>query len=100
MFSIIRNMISHSYLDGKSACRDSNGASKYSSCIDDYIESQIKCKVPWIANDITSYEFCNLVNQTKEYLQLSKKISRMRDSEAAEETGCHIPCKRNEFTTK
>ena len=41
-----------------------------------------------------------MANQTVKYLEISKKISMMRDAEVAEETGCHIPCKRNEFNTK
>ena len=72
----------------------------YSSCIDKYVERQINCQVPWIASENASHETCTMANQTVKYLEISKKISMMRDAEVAEETGCHIPCKRNEFNTK
>ena len=72
----------------------------YSSCIDKYVERQINCKVPWIASENNSHEICTMANQTIKYLEISKKISMMRDAEVAEKTGCHIPCQRNEFNTK
>ena len=72
----------------------------YSSCINKYVERQIKCKVPWIESENTFNETCTKINQTVKYLKISKKISMMRDAEVAEETGCHIPCKRNEYNTK
>ena len=95
-------MISDSLLslDGKSICRNKQDLPFLSSCIDDYIQSQIKCKVPWISNNNTSLNVCTLANQTVAYLNISKKVSMMRDAEVAAETGCHIPCKRNEYTTK
>ena len=87
--------------DGESVCKSSEGT-EYSSCIDRYIERQMKCKIPWISDsdNITSFDVCSSVNQTLKYLNISKKITNMRETEVAIETDCYIPCTRNEYSVK
>ena len=86
-------------LDGKSTCKHGE-LPTYSTCIDDYIGRQIGCKVPWISDNSTSYKSCSSPDQTLAYLNVSRKIASMKDAAVAAETGCYIPCRRNEYTTK
>ena len=90
----------HLFEDEDGACRAGDKLTRYSSCIESYIERHMRCKVPWNDNNNTSYDLCSAKNETVKYLNISKKISKMKDFEVAKETGCYIPCMMNEYTAK
>ena len=88
-----------SYLnDKRTPCQSKPRQAEMNTCIQQYIESEIGCQLPW--NNASSSSACTESHQYQEFLTTYDKIAKLSERSIAERTGCLPSCQRNEFTVK
>ena len=87
-----------SYLnDEKTPCQQMPRTVELNTCIQDHIQNDIGCTLPW-SNHSSEYPECTASGQYNRFLQTYQEIARLTERSIAERTGCRPSCQRNEFT--
>ncbi len=70
-------------------------------CLDDYIESQLNCSLPWRRemNETDNVGLCDQPWQLELYLNLSKELMVQGENKLASTTGCETSCVRDNFVS-
>ena len=85
--------------DDRTPCQIEPRTEELSTCIQQYIESNMKCQLPW-HNQSTTLSKCTTSNQYEEFLNKYLLISSQDEASIAKVTGCLPSCRRNEFEVK
>ena len=83
--------------DPRTPCQDKPRDVDMNTCIQHYIETKIKCQLPW-HTDNTRLSKCIDTNQYQEFLKSYEEIASLSGFSIAQKTGCYPSCKINEFS--
>ena len=76
-----------SYLnDEKTPCQQMPRTEELNTCIQDYIQSEMGCHLPW-RNDTSEHPECTEPGQYNRFLQTYQEIARLTERSIAERTG-------------
>ena len=83
--------------DPRTPCQPKPRDKNMDVCIQQYIENQIGCQLPWHTNK-TTLPKCTETGQYQDFLDSYDEIASLTGFSIAEKTGCLPSCKINEFT--
>ena len=92
------NRIEVTYLnDQRTPCQPIRRKLDMNTCIQKYIETKIKCQLPW-HSDQTTLSKCIEAEQYREFLTSYEEIAGLSGFSMAQRTGCYPSCKINKFS--
>ena len=83
--------------DPRTPCQPKPRDVEMNKCIQHYIETLIKCQLPW-HTDKTILPKCRETGQYRDFLTSYEEIASLSGFSIAQKTGCHPSCKINEFS--
>ena len=88
-----------SYLnDERTPCQSMPRKTEMNTCIQQYIEKEIGCQLPWSNASISDFAKCTEPGQYQAFLTTYDNIAKLSERSIAERTGCLPSCQRSEFT--
>ena len=73
----------------------------FDSCIDDYISSQMNCKLPWKSRNISlELSLCSNPEQYELFWNLSMTLLKSSEGDISRLTDCKPSCNRKEFSSR
>ena len=75
----------------------SGGDLTFSSCLNGYFETQMKCKLPWNAKSSQWNETCYSAKHLLQFNELSKHLNKLKTSEMFGMTNCYRSCQSYEY---
>lgn len=84
----------------ESPCDETNRNIDLEGCLQNYMESQINCSIPWGPRNFGNMEPCQTKQEFQKYLSLSKTIKYWGERGIYEKTGCESSCIETRYDMK
>ena len=84
--------------DERTPCQSMPRKTEMNTCIQQQIENEIGCQLPWNNASSSVFAKCTESGQYEKFLSTYDEIAKLSERSIAERTGCLPSCKRNEFS--